>query len=58
MFYVYFVDNFGRTSLDLTTKDKNEVTEITKKELSCLDPDTNRYILITTKKLNTYEVKE
>lgn len=57
MFYLYFIDNFGRANLDAESNSKEEISLLVKNEMGYLDPDTDRYIMITTKKIPTYEVK-
>ena len=57
MYYLYFIDNFGRANLDKESNSKEEISLLVKNEMGCLDPDTNRYIMITTHKIPTYQVK-
>lgn len=57
MFYLYFIDNFGRTSLEKKSNSKEEITKATKNLLSGLDPDTKRYLMITTSEIPIYKPK-
>lgn len=57
MFYLYLLDNFGRASLEKNSNSKEEITKHTKNLLTGLDPDTDRYIVITTREIPIYVQK-